>query len=94
MIALTHEMRDHIDNARANGKPCLLATASGDGYPGIGYRGSMLVYDDEHLTYWEWSRESGLEHLRENPHVAVLIRVDLIMNFGSTVIQQREPSAS
>lgn len=80
MIALTHEMREHVDNARANGKPCLLATASVDGYPGIGYRGSMLVYDDEHL--------------RENPHVAVLIRVDLIMNFGSTVNQQREPSAS
>jgi general stress protein 26 len=74
MISLTDEMREHIDNALPNRKPCLLVTASAQGYPGVGYRGSMMVFDDEHLAYWKRPSGGAREHVLENPHVAVFFR--------------------
>jgi general stress protein 26 len=73
-IELTDEMAENIDSARLRGKSCTLATASADGWPGIGYRGSMMVFDKQHLAYWERSRRDGLAHIQENPKVTVLYR--------------------
>ena len=73
-IQLTEEMRRLINNARANGTPCILATASPDGAPNAGFRGSMTVLDDESLAYRERGRLSSLEHLESNPKVVVLFR--------------------
>ena len=56
MIKLTDDMRKMIDPALANGCPCILATVSGSGEPDIGYKGSMMVFDDEHLAYWTMNR--------------------------------------
>ena len=50
MINLTDEMRKMIDPALANGAPCILATVSGTGEPDIGYKGSMMVFDNESLA--------------------------------------------
>ena len=74
MIALNDEMREHINNAIINRKPCILVTASATGYPGIGYRGSMMVFDDQHLAYWERGQGGAVNNVKENPHVAVLYR--------------------
>ena len=70
MIQLTEEMRSFINNARANGTPCILASASPDGIPNAGYRGTMMVFDDASLAYRE--RSSPVEHMEENPKVIVL----------------------
>jgi hypothetical protein len=51
MIKLTQEMRERLDNALTNRTPCILATASATGEPSLGYKGSMMVFDDEHLAY-------------------------------------------
>lgn len=74
MIEISAEMREAIDNALANGTPCILATASRAGEPSIGFRGSMMVWDQENLAYWERSKKSGIEHIEENPLVVVLYR--------------------
>ncbi|MPZ48713.1 MAG: hypothetical protein GEU75_05265 [Dehalococcoidia bacterium] len=73
-IELTDEMAEEINNALANGMPCLLATAGEDGEPDVAYRGSVYVYDKEHLAYWERSRIESLENLRFNPKVCVFFR--------------------
>ena len=70
MIQLTEEMRGSINNARANGNPCILASASPDGIPNAGYRGTMMVFNDASLAYRE--RSSPVEHLEENPKIVVL----------------------
>ena len=70
MIQLTEEMRSFINNARSNGIPCVLASASLDGVPNAGYRGTMMVFDDASLAYRE--RSSPVEHMEENPKVVVL----------------------
>jgi len=74
MISLTDQMREMIDNALANGSPCVLATASADGEPDIGYKGSMMVFDNESLAYWERTRRQHLKNVLENPKVVVLFR--------------------
>jgi len=74
MISLTDQMREMIDHALANGSPCVLATASANGEPDIGYKGSMMVFDNESLAYWERTRRQHLKNVLENPKVVVLFR--------------------
>ncbi|MEE9285878.1 MAG: pyridoxamine 5'-phosphate oxidase family protein [Dehalococcoidia bacterium] len=71
MINFTEEMRDRIRDAVANRTPCLLVTASAKGEPNLGYKGSLMVFDDDHLAYWERVRKGLLEHIEENPNVTV-----------------------
>jgi predicted pyridoxine 5'-phosphate oxidase superfamily flavin-nucleotide-binding protein len=74
MIQLTQQMRDLIDPALAKGNPCLVATVSKDGIPNIGYKGSVMVFDDESLAYWERTRQGTLQNVEENPNVMILFR--------------------
>jgi len=46
MISISDQMKELIDNALANGSPCILATVSADGEPDICYKGSMMVFDN------------------------------------------------
>ena len=74
MIAINDQMKDLVDNALANGSPCILATVSADGEPDIGYKGSMMVFDKESLAYWERTKRVHLKNVKENPRVIVLFR--------------------
>ena len=74
MIKLTDEMRNLIDPALANGCPCILASVGANGEPDIGYKGSMMVFDDENLAYWERTRRQHLKNVQENNNVVVLFR--------------------
>ena len=46
MIEIIDAIRRLIDNAMADGVPCLLGTVDGKGRPQIGPKGSVMVYDD------------------------------------------------
>ena len=74
MIDIGPEMRELIDNAAAEGVPCILGTASRDGRPQVTFRGSVLVYDRETLAYWERSKRTTLENVADNPHVVIMYR--------------------
>jgi general stress protein 26 len=74
MIAIIDQMKELVNNALANGSPCILATVSGDGEPDIGYKGSMMVFDDESLAYWERTKRQHMKNVKENPKVIVLFR--------------------
>lgn len=74
MIKLTDEMHQLIDNALAQGMPCILATASRDGQPHMSYRGSMMVFDDESLAYWDRGKRQSIRHMQDNPKVCVMFR--------------------
>ena len=63
-----------VDHALANGCPCVLATAGPDGEPDIGYKGSMMIFDDQSLAYWERTRRQHLKNITANPKVVVLFR--------------------
>jgi uncharacterized protein len=74
MINLTQQMRELIDPALAKGTPCLVATASKDGQPNIGYKGSVMVFDDDSLAYWERTHQGTLQNVEDNPQVMILFR--------------------
>ena len=74
MINIDEEMRQLIDNARADGVPCVLGTASREGVPQISIKGSTLVYDQETLAYWERTKRSALANIGQNPDVVLLYR--------------------
>ena len=63
-------IRNCINNAWEDGYPCLLGTTGDDG-PNISPKGSMLLFDDQHLAYWERSKHTALENLRGDKRVIV-----------------------
>jgi len=74
MIKLTEEMRWLINHARANETPCIMATASLDGVPNAGFRGTMMVLDEGSLAYRARGQPSAVQQLEENPKAVVLFR--------------------
>jgi uncharacterized protein len=70
-MPISQKIRGLIDNAWVDGFPCLLATAGPNG-PNISPKGSMLVYDDDHLAYWERSKKQALANLGHDRRVAVI----------------------
>ncbi|MGH2370608.1 MAG: nitroreductase family protein, partial [Chloroflexota bacterium] len=68
------EYKEAIDGSSANRTPCVVATASARGEPNVSLRGSMMVFDAQHLAYWDRTHGRQETHLGENPHVAVLYR--------------------
>ena len=81
MIKFTDEMKERINNAFRDKKPCVWATASRDGSPSVSFRGSTFVWDDEHLAIWERGHQSGEKHMLENPNV-VMLYADLPARVG------------
>jgi Pyridoxamine 5'-phosphate oxidase len=74
MIKMTELMRSLLDSALADGTPCLVGTATKDGHPQISPKGSVVVFNDDTLCYWERSGRSALKRVNENPHIVIYYR--------------------
>ena len=70
MIKIPQVMKDLLSKALADGTPCLVGTASKEGGPQISPKGSLAVFDDQTLCYWERSHRSSQSHIEDNPHVS------------------------
>ena len=70
-MPISTKVRTLVDNAWVDGYPCLLATTGPNG-PNISPKGSMLVFDDEHLAYWERSKKQAHENLGGELRVCVM----------------------
>lgn len=68
MAKLTTQMKAMFEKQLA-----VAATASKDGIPNVGPKGSMQVVDDETLAYSEGTGQKTLRNLQENPKVAVIV---------------------
>ena len=93
MIQLTEEMTRLINQARDDGFPCIVATASSDGTPNAGYIGTVLAVDGSTFVYRDRTRRQPLEHIEENPKVIVLFRnaaVDTGWKFRCTARVERQ----
>lgn len=67
-------MRDGINNARASGNPCIVATSDRDGTPDLGYIGTMMCLSDSVLAYKNRNTDSALASPEDNPRVIVIYR--------------------
>jgi hypothetical protein len=70
-MPLSDQIKSLIRSAWDDGYPLIVATAGPDG-PVVGPKGSMIVYDDNHLAYWERTRGKILDALRQEPRVCIL----------------------
>ena len=100
-MPISQKIKDLIYNAWTDGSPCLLATQGPDG-PNISPKGSMLVFDDEHLAYWERSKRQALANLGSERRVAVIyanmkaqrdgvLESGFLRFFGSVVLHESGP---
>jgi hypothetical protein len=70
-MPISQKIRDIIENAWADDHVCLVGTIGPDG-PNVSPKGSMIVFDDDHLAYWERSRRQALANLKHDPRVVVV----------------------
>jgi hypothetical protein len=70
-MAISKKIRDLILSAWDDGAPCLVATQGPDG-PNISPKGSMVVFDDEHLAYWERSKKQALANIGHDNRVCIM----------------------
>jgi hypothetical protein len=68
---------DIVDNARTDHEQGLttgLVATSNDGQPDVALKGSLMVWDKDHLAWWERAKRETLAALGVNPCVAVFVR--------------------
>ena len=70
-MPISQKLKALIKSAWDDGAPCLVATQGPNG-PNISPKGSMVVFDDEHLAYWERSKKQALENLGHDKRVCVI----------------------
>jgi hypothetical protein len=70
-MPISQKIRDLIRSAWDDGAPCLVATDGPDG-PNISVKGSMVVFDDDHLAYWERSKKQALANLANDKRVCIM----------------------
>lgn len=68
MARLTEEMKALVANQQA-----FVATASPEGIPNIGPKGSVRVLDDEHIAFFEVTGKRTYENLKSNPNIAIAV---------------------
>jgi uncharacterized protein len=67
MGILTAEMKAAVDDIRL----CFVATASSDGMPNVSPKGSLTVWDDDHLAFANFASSRAMKNLRENPRLEI-----------------------
>lgn len=70
-MAFSETIRKLVNNGWDEGYPCLLATAGENG-PNISPKGSMMIFDDDHLAYWERSKKAAFDNVRTDNRVCVM----------------------
>ena len=66
-----------VDNARTDGErgqSTGLVATSNDGHPDVALKGSLMVWDADHLAWWERGRLETEAAVRANPRVSVMVR--------------------
>jgi hypothetical protein len=66
-----------VGNARTDHEQGLttgLVATSNDGQPDVALKGSLMVWDKDHLAWWERAKRETLAALGSNPRVAIFVR--------------------
>lgn len=67
MGILTKEMQDAVGAIRL----CFAATASPEGEPNVSPKGSLCVWDDDHLAFADIASPQTIKNLRDNPRIEI-----------------------
>ena len=97
-MPISEKLKALIRSAWDDGAPCLVATQGPNG-PNISPKGSMVVFDHDHLAYWERSKKQALDNLGHDKRVCVIYanfkaQRDGILDFGLFAILRDMPSCT
>jgi predicted pyridoxine 5'-phosphate oxidase superfamily flavin-nucleotide-binding protein len=67
MGILTTEMKAAVDDIRL----CFVATVSRDGTPNVSPKGSLAVWDDDHLAFANIASPQTMKNLKDNPKLEI-----------------------
>lgn len=67
------QFAERVDAAYTDGLPMVVGTAGPQG-PDVAFKGSLMVWDRDHLAWWERALGEQLEALRVDPRVVALYR--------------------
>lgn len=67
------DLADAIDHAYDEGAPLIVAAVHGKA-PSIGFKGSVMVWDSEHLAFWERGLGETFEAIQAGSPIALLYR--------------------
>ena len=71
-IQLTDEMKEALAGALMAGSAVVVGTAGADGMPDLAHKGSTMVWDEDHIAFWERAHGTTLKNIEENPKVSFL----------------------
>ncbi len=74
MAEINGKYNQPLENALADGTPCLVGTVSADNRPEVSPKGSVIVYDSENAAYWERSHRGAAANIKSNPHIVIYYR--------------------
>jgi hypothetical protein len=74
MINIDDHMKQIIEAAPSDGAHCLVGSVSADGWPHIGPKGSVIVFDAQTLAYWERGLATTHANINANPRMSVYYR--------------------
>ena len=81
MAKIPSVLHEHINTAfPAN--VCLIATVLPNGFAQVTPRGSMMVFDDEHLALWERGKGTTSDNLKDGSKVTVFFRKPQLRELG------------
>ncbi len=86
IIPLSDTLKSLIRSAWDDGYPLLVASMGREG-PNITPKGSMIVFDDAHLAWWERSKRAVLDNLGHDSRVCIIYanfkaQRDGVLEFG------------
>ena len=76
-MPISEKLKALIRSAWDDGAPCLVATQGPNG-PNISPKGSMVVFDDDHLAYWERSKKK-YDRTGRHPHHADILFLFVVL---------------
>lgn len=66
------KLNDELKEAISRIKPAMVATASKEGKPNVSPKGSLRVFDEEHLMFVDLRSPHTMMDLKENPYVSMI----------------------
>lgn len=71
-VLLGDDIREAFAGALMGRKPVLVATAAASGEPDIAFKGSVMVWDEDHVAFWERAHGQTLRNLQANPQTCLI----------------------
>ncbi|MSQ24623.1 MAG: pyridoxamine 5'-phosphate oxidase family protein [Chloroflexi bacterium] len=68
------EWEEAVNKGLEEGSPCVLASADKDGCPDIAFKGSMMIFDGDHIAWWERALAEQIAQVADNPNIVMLYR--------------------